>query len=732
MKQLILAVLLLWSSLATYAVDHPETAAKDLIKRVLPKHANAFTVSIAADKNNTDYFELESRDGKILLRGNNGISIASALKYYLQHYAHCDISWNGTNLRLPAQLPPVPVKVHRNTPYEYRYYLNYCTFNYTMSWWTWERWQWEIDWMAMNGINAPLALTGQNSIWDRVYKSLGFADQELANFYSGPAYFNWFWMGNFDAYNGPLPQSFMQQHEALQHKILARERALGMKPILPAFTGHVPPAFKDKFPQAKVHKTNSGGGFADSYILDPNDPKFLQVGNAFTSALINTYGTDHIYSADTFNENTPPSSDSLYLHDISKRVYESMAAVDSAATWVMQGWLFHISANFWQPTQTKAILNAVPDGKLIILDLYAETNPIWQKTNAFYGKPWIWCMLHNFGGNISLFGRMDAAAKDPALALNNPASGKMKGIGLTPEGIEQNPVMYALMLENVWRDTPIEVEQWLKTYAHNRYGKINPHAEKAWEVLQRTVYNGGKTEGGAESIITGRPTFNTSTPWAKTQLSYDAKELLPAWQEMMLASKALGNSDGFQYDLADITRQVMANYANVLQQQIAQSYQQNNRVRFKQESRQFLQLISDMDRLLSTRKDFLLGRWLQDAKNMGTTPAEKALYEKNARNLLTLWGDKNSPLYDYANRQWAGLLNGFYKPRWELFFAYVDKCLENGEQVEEEVIHQQLKNMEWQWVESHDIYPAQTTGNTITMATALYNKYQQIITAAYP
>ena len=85
-------------------------------------------------------------------------------------------------------------------PYRYRHYFNYCTFNYTASWWDWERWQWEIDFMALNGINMPLALTGQNSVWDRVYRSLGFTDKEMEGFFSGPAYFTWFWMGNLDGW----------------------------------------------------------------------------------------------------------------------------------------------------------------------------------------------------------------------------------------------------------------------------------------------------------------------------------------------------------------------------------------------------------------------------------------------------------------------------------------------------------------------------------------------------
>ncbi len=675
-----------------------EKAVYDLIKRVLPNHANHFAISFIAKEDDKDVFEIESKAGKIILRGSNGVSVASALNYYLKNYAHCQITWNGTNLNLPDPLPLVTEIVHRKTPYTYRYYLNYCTFNYTMSWWNWERWQKEIDWMALNGINMSLAILGQNSNWRTVYKSLGFTDKELEGFFSGPAFFNWFWMGNLDAWGGALPQSWMQSHEVLQKKILESERSLGMTPILPAFTGHVPSSFKEKFPKAKLKKT-SWVGFPPVYILDPNEPMFTVIGKKFIEEQTKTYGTDHLYSADTFNENTPPTSDSVYLNDVSKKVYQSMALADPKATWIMQGWLFHHGAKFWQPTQIKALLNAVPDNKMIVLDLWSERHPVWNRTNAYYGKPWIWCMLHNFGGNINLSGLMDTVATAPFNALHHSASGKMMGIGLTMEGIEQNPVMYDLMMENVWRDSPIDLNIWLPDYIFRRYGKKNIHAEKAWNILRTTVYADTLTNGGAESIITARPTFiKNPGGTSNTTFAYDPMDLVKAWDHLITAADQLKNSDGYRFDAVDVSRQVLANYASEVQQQIAEDFKNKNIVAFKNNASRFIELITDMDDLLSTRKDFLLGKWLEAAQSWGTNNEEKKLYEKNARNLITLWGDKNSRLHEYACKQWSGLLNGFYKKRWEQFFKYILSEMSKNKEPDLKFIEDQLKDWEWKWV----------------------------------
>ncbi|MDD2305534.1 MAG: alpha-N-acetylglucosaminidase [Prolixibacteraceae bacterium] len=694
-------------------------ASQTLIQRILPDYASHFSVEVVSS-GDTDWFELESKGNKIVLRGNNGVSVASALYYYLTEYAHCQITWNGTNLKLPAKLPLVPTPIHKKTPYEYRYYLNYCTFNYSMSWWNWDRWEKEIDWMALHGINMPLAITGEEYIWDEVYRSYGFTDADLDSFFSGPAYFSWFWMGNLDGWGGPLPKSWKESHRNLQLKILNRERELGMKPVLPAFTGHVPASFKKFFPAAKLKQTNWGNDFGDTYILDANDPLFAEIGKKFLEMQSKIYGTNHLYSADTFNENTPPSDDPKYLSDLSRNVFEGMKDADPDAIWVMQGWLFISHRDFWKAPQIKGLLEAVPNDRMIILDLAAEIEPVWKRTEAFYGKQWIWNMLHNFGGNISMFGRIETVATQPAAALNDPASGKLKGIGLTMEGIEQNPVLYELMTDNTWRNTPIELNEWLKKYMLNRYGKTNDSLIKAWDILVKTVYNGKVIRDGAESIIVSRPTFEGFRRWARTKLNYAPEDLLPAWDLFVKTIPECGKSDGFQYDLVDVTRQVLANYALPLQQEMANAYRENDRVKFDKLSGEFIELIDDMDRLLATRQDFLLGTWIADARSCGTTESEKSLYERNARDLITLWGNSNNRLFEYSCRQWSGLMTDFYKPRWEQFFSDVKA---NWGSFDQSGSDEKIKKWEWNWVNSRKDYPINPKGSSTSVAKELYQKY---------
>ncbi len=730
MKCLILTVATLFASLITASAQLDASASRALLQRIVPKQATSFVVQSLPAESNKDVFEIESIDNKIVLRGNNGVAIASALYYYLNEYCHCQLTWNGSNLNLPAILPAIKSKVHKTTPYEYRYYMNYCTFNYSMSWWDWKRWEKEIDWMALHGINMPLAITGEEYTWYEVYKDMGFTDKDLQGFFCGPSYFSWFWMGNLDAYGGPLPLTWMKQHFKLQQQIIARQRALGMKPVLPAFTGHVPAAFKQKFPTAKLKQTNWTNGFADTYILDSEDPLFAQIGKRFLQKQAAFFGTDHLYSADTFNENEPPSDEPGFLSKLSTRVYDGMKQADTAAIWVMQGWLFYSDRKFWKAPQIEALLKAVPNDKMLLLDLATEIEPVWKRTEAFYGKSWIWNMLNNFGGNTNLFGRMETVAMEPAKALHDSKSGQLKGIGLTMEAIEQNPVMYELMMDNTWRNGSIDLGVWLPQYVRNRYGVADAHALKAWDVLRQTVYTVPADKykrDGAESIIQGRPTLDSSTRWTKTNLNYDAKDLLPAWDEMVQAAATCRNSDGFQFDLVDVTRQVLANYALPLQRKFVAAYHQKNNADFNIYSQQFIDLIDDMDKLLATRKDFLLGPWIADARRWGATEKEKALYEMNAKDLITLWGNANCPLNEYACRQWSGLLNSFYKPRWQQFFQELGAAMLAGKEVDVAAFQKEIAQWEWKWVNQRKDYPTITTGNPVETAKALHHKYRSII-----
>ena len=122
----------------------------------------------------------------------------SPLNWYLKYCGHCHVSLNGRQLDLPPRLPVVKEKVRQVGWARSRYFLNYCTFGYSMPWWDWTQWERFIDWMALNGINQPLAVTGQEAVWQAVGAAFGMTDAEIEAFLPGPPYLPFGWMGCLD------------------------------------------------------------------------------------------------------------------------------------------------------------------------------------------------------------------------------------------------------------------------------------------------------------------------------------------------------------------------------------------------------------------------------------------------------------------------------------------------------------------------------------------------------
>ncbi|KAB5531975.1 hypothetical protein DKX38_018645 [Salix brachista] len=383
-----------------------------------------------------DYLTLNAR-----ISGVIGVEVLAGLHWYLKYWCGSHISWDktgGVQLNSTPKLGSLPrlqddgILVQRPVPWNY--YSNAVTSSYSFAWWDWKRWEKEIDWMALQGINLPLAFTGQEAIWQKAFQKFNISKEDLDDFFGGPAFLAWSRMANLHRWGGLLSQSWFDQQLILQKKILARMYELGMTPVLPAFSGNVPAALRNIFPSAKITRlgnwfsVRSDARWCCTYLLDATDPLFIEIGRAFIEQQLIEYGrTSHIYNCDTFDENTPPVDDPEYISSLGGSIFEGMQSGDSNAVWLMQGWLFSYDP-FWRPPQTKALLHSVPIGRLVVLDLFAEVKPIWITSEQFYGVPYIWCMLHNFAGNLEMYGYLDSVASGPVEARTSENSTMVKFI----------------------------------------------------------------------------------------------------------------------------------------------------------------------------------------------------------------------------------------------------------------------------------------------------------------
>jgi hypothetical protein len=191
----------------------------------------------------------------------------------------------------------------------------------------------------------------------------------------------------------------------------------------------------------------------------------------------------------------------------------------------------------------------------------------------------------------------------------------------------------------------------------------------------------------------------------------------------MLAADEVGGRDALRHDLVNVARQVLADHASTLHTRVARAWRAKDATGFARASGRFLELIADMDRLLATRPEFLLGAWLEDAKRWGATEAERSRLEWNARRVITLWGD-TAALNDYARKQWAGMLQEYYAPRWKRCFDAAAAALRDGKSFDEAGFKNELVTWTATWAERRTLHPATPTGDSISIARALWNKYR--------
>lgn len=719
----------LWTVVLPAAANKNEKAAADLAKRIIPRVAGKIRFEQLPGKETRDRFELESIGGQLVIRGNSANSMSVGLNHYLKYYCKSSVSWYLYDpVELPEILPAVAGKVEVTARMDKRFFLNYCTFGYTMPWWQWEDWERLIDWMALNGINMPLAITGQEAIWHKVWCSLGLTDQEVRTYFTGPVYLPWHRMTNIDYWLGNLPDSWLDHQVALQKKIVERERTLNMTPVLPAFAGHVPLALKRVYPEAKITKMSSWGGFQEAYhsqFLDPLDPLFAKIQKAFLKEQERMYGIDHIYGADPFNEIESPSWEPEYLATVSRTIYETMKASDPEASWLQMTWLFYFNRNHWTNPRINAFVNAVPKDKMVLLDYFAENTEVWKQTESYFGQPYLWCYLGNFGGNTMLAGNI----KETGRRIENAYARGGKnfwGIGSTLEEFGVNPLMYEYVFDKAW-DYQLTDEAWMEAWADRRAGENNQAVRQAWLAMMDSIYISTAALGQG-TLTNTRPCLEKYGTWTtRPEIKYSNKQLFEIWEKLLDSSNSPRAS--YMYDAVNIGRQVLSNHFMQVRDRFTQAYKQKDKQALLEEGMDMLMILDDLDCLLSSHGSLLFGKWIQDASKFGINIQEEAYYRKNARCLLTTWGEKGSSLNDYANRSWAGLTKGYYSPRWEQFIRDVYAAVEQGKEFDPKAFHAKIVEWEQDFVDndfrSADI--PRTDG--LKIARELKDKYKKDILA---
>ncbi|KIJ08773.1 glycoside hydrolase family 89 protein [Paxillus involutus ATCC 200175] len=721
-----------------------------LVQRRLPAHTNSFTFTLTSGNSTADTFTLSDAtlshgygNSQINIECTSISACARGLYTYLTEFGGVDIWWTGSRLdQLPSKLPSIGTPVTRSSLVKYRYFFNTVTFSYTTAFFSFSDWELLLDWMALRGVNLPLAWVGYEYILVEVFREAGLSDADISEFLSGPPFQAWNRFGNIQgSWGGNLPTQWLDDQFALQKQLIPRMVELGMTPVLPSFAGFVPPALSTLYPNASIIAGSQWGGFpttlTNDSFLEPFDPLFPTLQKSFIDKQTAAYGTvSHIYTLDQYNENNPYSGDPSYLQNVTSATFAALRAADPEAIWLMQGWLFFSSETFWTTERVQAYLGGVPgNDSMIILDLYSEAQPQWERLSSYYGKQWVWCELHDYGGNMGFEGNFVNITAEPLRALLSPGS-SMVGMGLTPEGLEGNEIVYDVLLDQAWSPTAINRTAYVSSWVSRRYnvGHLPIAAVNAWQLLGSTVYSNQdpSSQATVKSILELAPALTglvNRTVFQPTLVFYDTNTtIVPALHMLLEASqesKTLLSIPEFRYDLVDVTRQLLVNRFIDLYESLVATYSSPNSSASTVEAagKPLLHLLYDLDHLLLTDSHFLLANWINAAMSWSHGNATYSAYlEYTARNQITLWGP-DGEINDYASKQWGGLVAGYYAPRWEAFVQYLVDTKENGTSYNSTAVLDVMIEMGGKWDNQTGGFVEGVIGDSLETVLALASKY---------
>lgn len=638
----------------------------------------------------TDAFRIQGAAGRVEIAGSSSVALMSGFHWWLKYVAGGHLSTNGDRLGLPATLPAPASPIRMSTELAERYAYNFTFFGYTSPFWSWTQWERELDYLAASGTNRALALIGQEIVWYDTFRDFGVSELEVRQWIAQPAHQPWQWYGEitgFDwdasAYSGPVSVDLLNRRRDLGRQIVDRMWQLGITPVFPAFVGHVPDQmFADAHPDTHIPAQADYAGHPRPWWLDCTEALYPDVAQRFYQAQAEHFGTTTHYSNDLFHEvgdgELPSLLDGANLGDAAIAVQNELENAVPGARWLLQG---------WQDNPRLEVLNAVDENRVIVLDLDSDDSRKWEDTEAYWGVPWCWGSIQNFGGRLGMFGNLVEPARTLQQVRTNPARRRLVGTAWVLEGTHNNPVVADLLGEVVWRRSPIDdLNPWILGYARRRYGVDDPKAAEAWATLLRTAYSYASTghstgEGPFETPFAAVPTLNLTSvssfgPWT---WRYNPAEFAPCLNLLLAVGPAVRGTATYKYDLVDVTRQVLANRGRLLLDKLRAAYQAKNRTEVTRHSQRFLRALDLSEQLLGTHEDWLLGPWLEQAKAWSGNPDERAILEWDARSMITIWSEEAvGVLHEYANRDWHGLLGGYYKPRWQRFLDALPATITSG------------------------------------------------------
>lgn len=631
-------------------------SVKNLIVRNTPEIVDCFIFEKIEKEDGFDVCEYTQKDGKILLKGNNNVSLAHAYWCYLKKYcnaflAHC------SKLDLKIKEAPLPKEDFKKViRQKYRAYLDYITASNSTWLWDWQRWEKELDIMAMNGINMALNVVGNDAILFNALVKIGMSERSAGYYVSGPAFFAWQMTGKIDMF---LPRNDYIRYEkelVLAKKIFDRMNELDIEPILSTYNGQLSKAVLKLFGRTKNYKIKKWSAFPSTFKIDISDKAFKKIFKEYMFFQEEKIGSANYYMCNQLCNFEEKKGKEKYL----KKNAEELERLINFCVDTNNPCLVFPSEGY-----DKYFLEGIKKYDKLVFDIDGSMH---DRTNYFDNNDFIIGNSHNNSPHVSLRGDIESLAKNEYIDLINNHNNVL-GVGFFPESIEQNPVYHEMMFEVMTSDKQIDKEKWVENYVLRRYGHESDDICEAYKILLDTCYSSKNSRTDVGSTMCARPTpeirhtsiYDTIAP------SYDNKDLLKCCQ---LLSKSENKSYNMNYTLVFVVRQLLDNYAYSLYQKIMKNYYDRDKENYDKNISEFLEIFDDVNELLASFEETNAFNIFTNIKNSSSDNEEEISNTLNYLVSHTIWGPMTleSERYDYGWICISELFIEYYKVRWDKFF----------------------------------------------------------------
>lgn len=639
----------------------------DLIKRNTPRIADQFVLKTIDSDNGYDCYEIYSEDKKVVLAGNSPLSQAMAYYDYLGRYHGVVITSGDYDISTISSAPLPEGKINRTIKRKIRAMTSYEAFSLSGNFRGFDRWEKEIDFMAMHGFNRALQPVGFDGVLFRTLTDIGMPENFCLEFSSGPAFLMNQLTGNIAGTNSVNSKEYLERKITVGKLISDRERSLGIEPIFPAAIPSVPFSLRKKYIKMDIFKAPMWHNFPPIFFIRPKNAFFSVFNKKFLTVQREALGETHSYIFEGVYESDKKGYNS-HLADLGKALEEMLNEFDKDAVCYLH--TSSINADFFK---------SCSGDKYIFLDDCEMS----KNSDILSDKKYIPEVSGNRYGRTGIYGNVQKLC-------DNPFANSELGGALAFDTFDINPVYCAAALKAITAADSFERDDFIRDFCTKRY-KTDSFSDDIISLID--LCSSDECTG---SIICARPCTNVkhTAPYDTMERSYDFHKLYPIAQRIINSEDK--KIDAMRADIQSIVRQFLSDLAYPVYIKATEFFREKNVRNFEQASNLFLEICEDIDRLLRTREETNFCTKYVEAQELGSSQEEKESLQINFLLLHTIWGPfDHSILYDTVWNEWGGLVKDYYEARWHMYYRSLAAYFDNPKKLKDNSKKQPLDRNEY-------------------------------------